>query len=280
MFRQLGSWMTAGALALAAVTGVAPAAAGILDDIKARKEIVLGTEAGYAPFEFVKDGKIIGYHADILELVMKDLTAQGVKVTQLDVPFQALLAGLQGKKFDAVVTALFATEERARRFAFTVPTAVATATVITRADTTSITKPEDLSGKVVGAPQGTRYLAAAKALSEDLAKKGRAPMKEIREYVGYAEIYPDVENGRLDATLNGLPNALYLMKQQPGRYKTAGTLGEQTYFSWATRKEDQELAGYFSERILALKRNGTLKELQIKWFGGPMDVPDQVVYAK
>jgi polar amino acid transport system substrate-binding protein len=279
MNRQLGSW-TAAAVALAAAAWAAPAAAGILDEIKAKKEIVIGTEAGYAPFEFVKDGKIIGYHADILDLVMKDLTSQGVKVTQLDVPFQALLAGLQGGKFDAVVTALFATEERARRFAFTVPTAVGTATIITKADNGSVTKPEDLSGKVVGAPQGTRYLAAAKALSEELARKGRAPIKQVREYVGFAEIYPDVENGRLDATLNGLPNALYLIKQQPGKYKTAGQLGEQTFFSWATRKEDQELADWFSQRILALKKSGTLKELQQKWFGGPMDVPDQVIYAK
>src|SRR5512145_2804270 len=95
--RTLGCWLAAAALALA---GATPAAAGILDDIRARKEIVVGTEAGYAPFEFVKDGKIVGYHADIFDLVVKDLEAQGVKVTQLDVPFQALLAGLQGKKFD------------------------------------------------------------------------------------------------------------------------------------------------------------------------------------
>lgn len=277
MRKTLGCWLAAAAMTLAAAL---PAAAGILDEIKARKALVVGTEAGYAPFEFVKDGKIIGYHADIFDLVMRDWRSQGVTVTQLDVPFQALLAGLQGKKFDAVVTALFATEERARRFAFTVPTAVGTATIITRADNAAVASPDDLSGKVVGAPQGTRYLAAAKGLSEDLARRGKAPIKEIREYVGFAEIYPDVENGRLDATLNGLPNALYLIKQQPGKYKTAGQLGEQTFFSWATRKEDQELADYFSQRILALKKDGTLKELQIKWFGGPMEVPDQVVYAK
>lgn len=280
MTGQLGSWMTVAAVAFAAAFVAAPATAGILDDVKARKELVVGTEAGYAPFEFVKDGKIVGYHADILQLVMKDLTSQGVKITQLDLPFQALLAGLQGKKFDLVATALFATEERARRFAFTVPTAVGTATVITRANNGDVNRPEDLAGKVLGVPQGTRYLAAAKTLSDDLARTGGKPLKEIREYVGFAEIYPDVENGRLDATLNGLPNALYLIKEQPGKFKTAGTLGEQTFFSWATRKEDQELADWVSQRILALKKAGTLKALQVKWFGGPMDVPDQIVYAR
>lgn len=86
-----------------------PAAADILEDIVSRRSVVVGTEAGHAPFVFVKDGEIVGYHADLFDLVMADLRARGVQVTHPDVPFRALLAGLQGKKFDAVVTALFAT---------------------------------------------------------------------------------------------------------------------------------------------------------------------------
>ena len=83
--------------------------AGLLDDIKKKKEIVIATEAGYAQFEYVEGGKIVGYHADILALVMKDLTDQGVKINQLDLPFASLLAGLQTKKYDMIATALFGT---------------------------------------------------------------------------------------------------------------------------------------------------------------------------
>ena len=140
--------------------------AGLLDDIKKRKEIVIATEAGYAPFEYVEGGKIVGYHADILALVMKDLTDQGVKINQLDLPFASLLAGLQAKKYDMIATALFGTDERAKRFAFTVPTAFGTTGIVTRADNAAITKPDDLDGKTVGAPQATKYLDQMKALSE------------------------------------------------------------------------------------------------------------------
>lgn len=249
--------------------------AGLLDDIKKRKEIVIATEAGYAPFEYVEGGKIVGYHADILALVMKDLIDQGVKINQLDLPFASLLAGLQAKKYDMIATALFGTEERAKRFAFTVPTAFGTTGIVTRADNAAITKPDDLDGKTVGAPQATKYLDQMKALSEEFKKKGGKGIKEIKEYAsGFTEIYADIENGRIDAAPNGMPNLAVLMKQQPGKYKLAGQVGDPTYFAWATRKEDQDLLEYLNSQMLKLKKAGTFGELQKKWFGFTMDLPD------
>lgn len=264
-------------LAGAAVVGLlAPdSRAGLLDDIKKRKEIVIATEAGYAPFEYVEGGKIVGYHADLLALVMKDLTDQGVKINQLDLPFASLLAGLQAKKYDMIATALFGTEERAKRFAFTVPTAFGTTGIVTRADNAAITKPDDLDGKTVGAPQATKYLDQMKALSEEFKKKGGKGIKEIKEYAsGFTEIYADIENGRIDAAPNGMPNLAVLIKQQPGKYKLAGQVGDPTYFAWATRKEDQDLLEYLNSQMLKLKKAGTFGELQKKWFGFTMDLPD------
>jgi polar amino acid transport system substrate-binding protein len=260
-----------------AVLGLATpdARAGLLDDIKKKKEIVIATEAGYAPFEYVEGGKIVGYHADMLALVMKDLTDQGVKINQLDLPFASLLAGLQAKKYDMIATALFGTEERAKRFAFTIPTAFGTTGIVTKAGNASITKPDDLEGKTVGAPQATKYLDQMKALSEALKKKGGKGIKEIKEYAsGFTEIYADIDNGRIDAAPNGMPNLAVLMKQQPGKYKLAGQVGDPTYFAWATRKEDQDLLEYLNTQMLKLKKAGTFAELQKKWFGFTMDLPD------
>src|SRR2546430_2087955 len=81
-----------------------------------------------------------------------------------------------------------------------VPTAYGTTGIVTRADNTAIGKPEDLDGKVVGAPQATKYLDAMKALSEEFKKKGGKGLTEIKEYAsGYTEIYADIDNGRIDA---------------------------------------------------------------------------------
>jgi polar amino acid transport system substrate-binding protein len=255
--------------------GVRDSHAGLLDDIRRKKEIVVATEAGYAPFEYVEAGKIVGYHADLMALALKDLVAEGVKVNQLDLPFASLLAGLQAKKYDIIVTALFGTEERAKRFGFTIPTAFGTTGIVTKAGNAAIGKPDDLDGKVVGAPQATKYLDQMKALSEEFKKKGGKGIKEIKEYAsGFTEIYADIENGRIDAAPNGMPNLAVLMKQQPGKFKLAGQVGDPTYFAWATRKEDQDLLDYVNAQLLKLKKAGVFNELQTKWFGFTMTLPD------
>lgn len=96
----------------------------LLARIKEKKEIIIASEARYAPFEFVENGKIVGYDVDLMRYVLKDLP--GVQVKQLDLPFQGLLPGLDTKRFDFVVTAVTVSQERASRFAFTVPVADAT----------------------------------------------------------------------------------------------------------------------------------------------------------
>jgi polar amino acid transport system substrate-binding protein len=110
--------------------------ADMLAKIKAKGEIVIATEARYAPFEMLQDGKIVGYGKDILDEVMKDLP--GVNLKQLDIPFQGILSGLTAGRFDFVVTSLTITEARVRNFAFTLPISTASVTVLKRKGDTRI----------------------------------------------------------------------------------------------------------------------------------------------
>src|SRR5260221_4189920 len=59
-----------GSAAMAGVNLVAigGARADALEEVKKRGTLVIGTEAAYVPYEFVKDGKIIGYDPDIIEI--------------------------------------------------------------------------------------------------------------------------------------------------------------------------------------------------------------------
>src|SRR5690348_18482933 len=84
--RRLG--LGAAAVALAYSTGAR--AAGV-EVIKQRGIANVGTQADYPPFEFIQDGKIVGYDKDLLDAVISDW---GVKLNQLDLPFAGLLTGL------------------------------------------------------------------------------------------------------------------------------------------------------------------------------------------
>ena len=72
----------AGTLALLASIPSQAQDGDLLARIKAKKEIVIGTEARYAPFEYIENGKIVGYDADLMKYVLE--TIPEVKVKQLD----------------------------------------------------------------------------------------------------------------------------------------------------------------------------------------------------
>ncbi|MCG7405717.1 MULTISPECIES: transporter substrate-binding domain-containing protein [Caballeronia] len=263
-----------GALALNAAAPSLAHAEDLLARIKSNKEITIATEARYAPFEYVDNGKIVGYDADLMAYVLKSLP--DVKVKQLDLPFQGLLPGLDAKRFDLVVTAVTVNKDRADHFAFTVPVADATTGVLTRSADTSIKAPNDLNGKVVGSQTGSAQLQALMALDKKLKEAGGPGIKQIKQYVAFDEAYADLAVGRLDAVAQSVANLGPLLKSRPGVFAVLPqTIGPKSYFAWVARKDADSAAllKLFSDGIARANSDGTMKKLQEKWFGSTMDVP-------
>jgi polar amino acid transport system substrate-binding protein len=248
--------------------------ADLLDRIKEKKEIVIASEARYAPFEYVEDGKIVGYGVDIFDKMMTALP--GVKVTRLDLPFQGLLPGLQTSKFDAIITAVTVTAQRFDSYRLSLPIADATFASVKRKGDDTIKGPDDLAGKVIGTQAGSAQLQGAKRFSDALQAKGLKPISDFQTYVDFNEAYADLAAGRTDAVINSLPNLLYLQKQRGDVFEVVlPTFGPKTYFAWAFRKDadSKSLADFFDDQFRALVKNGTIAELQKKWFGFTMELP-------
>jgi polar amino acid transport system substrate-binding protein len=249
-------------------------AADLLDRIKEKKEIVIASEARYAPFEYVEDGKIVGYDVDIFDKMMMALP--GVKVTRLDLPFQGLLPGLQTSKFDAIITAITVTAQRFDSYKLSLPIADATFAVVKRKGDDTIKSPDDLAGKVIGTQAGSAQLQGAKRFSDSLQAKGLKPISDFQTYVDFNEAYADLAAGRTDAVVNSLPNLLYLQKQRGDVFEVVQpTFGPKTYFAWAFRNDadSKSLAEFFDDQFRALVQSGAIAELQKKWFGFTMDLP-------
>ncbi|BCG01536.1 ABC transporter substrate-binding protein (plasmid) [Paraburkholderia sp. PGU19] len=269
-----------GALALVTATPGWSQSDDLLTRIKTNKEITIATEARYAPFEYVDNGKIVGYDADLMAYVLKSIP--DVKVKQLDLPFQGLLPGLDAKRFDIVVTAVTVNKDRVSHFAFTLPIADATTGVLLRNGDTSIKSPDDLNGKIVGSQTGSAQLQALQALDKKLKDAGGPGIKQIKQYVAFDEAYADLAVGRLDAVAQSVANLGPLMKSRPGVFTLLPqTIGPKSYFAWVARKDSDSaaLVKLFSDGIARANRDGTMKKLQEKWFGSTMDVPVDAVPA-
>jgi polar amino acid transport system substrate-binding protein len=270
--RPLAALMAAAALM---VTSLSCSAADLMASVKAKKEIVVATEAQFAPFEFVQDGKIVGYGPDLMHTIMAGMP--GVAVKQMDLPFQGILPGLAGKRFDFVITSVVVTKERNDKFAFTVPIADATVALVKRANDKSIAQLTDISGKVVGSQAGSGQLKALQDYDRQLKASGKPGVKAIREYVSFDEAYADLAAGRIDAVAQSLSNLAPLVKARGDTFAVLKQpLGPKTYFAWAGRKDadSASLVKFFSDGINRAKKSGKLKELQMKWFGFTMDLPD------
>src|SRR5262249_2150704 len=242
-----------------------------LATIKQRGVALVGTQADYPPFEFIQDGKIVGYDKDLLDSI---IAAWGVKLEQIDLPFAGLLTGLMQKKFDFVCTALLILPERAQKLAITLPIASAPVGFWKRKGDAKVKSIDDLSGLIVGAvvpPSGPTALMTA--YNDGLAKSGKAAA-DIKYFQGSTDLSLALLNAQADvwATTSLTMNAQ--LKKYPDKFVLVGNFGEPLYYGWAVRPDDMSLRDAINIELRRLRDSGELERLQQKWFGLTMKIPD------
>jgi polar amino acid transport system substrate-binding protein len=262
------------AAALLATTAIVPAASAetTLERIKRDGRVVVGTEAAFPPFEFVQDGEIVGYGKDILDVVIAEL---GVELEQLDLPWQGILPGLLAGQFDFVATTVSINEERAQRYAYTVPIADGAPWFVKRVGD-DLDSEDDLAGLVVGTQLASSTEPIARALDERLTAEGQG-FAELKLYTSFPDTYVALANGEIDAAMQALPPLAVLVQERPEIFELGGPVAtgvEWTYLSWVTRPEDTDLRDFISSVNLQMRDDGRLAELQEKWFGTTMEIPD------
>lgn len=265
----------AGATSLAVVAIPSTAfAETTLERIRRTGVVTVGTEASLPPYEFIKDGKIVGYGADILAEVVKAL---GVQLKQLDLPFQGILPGLLAGKFDFAATTMNVNADRAKRYAFTYPISGGAPYAVKRKGD-KMQSPADLNGKVVGTQLASGPEPVARAFDVKLKAAGGSGYRELKLFTTVAETYVALANGEVDAAIVGsLNTAALLIKDRPGIFDRLGPVPTDnpfTYSGWVTRAEDTDLRDFISNVIRAMRDDGRLGVLQEKWFGMKMDLPD------
>src|SRR5580658_8172446 len=142
----------AGAMGLLALPAIRTARADTLDEVKKRGTLIVGMEVAYVPYEFFKDGVIVGYDPDIIAEAMPKL---GVKAQLIDTAWNGIIPALYAGKFDCIISAMTITAERARKVLFSMPYADASNVILLRADEGRIKTASDLSGKTIGVQLGS-----------------------------------------------------------------------------------------------------------------------------
>jgi ABC-type amino acid transport substrate-binding protein len=243
-------------MAATAILAVSPPASAqnALEAVKQKGVLVAGSSAEYPPFEYVADGKLVGYDVDMAEEITRRM---GVNVAWEKIDFKGIVAALTAKRVDVLITALTWTPERAERIAFSDPYFDAGIGAITSQSST-IAKVEDLTGRKVGVQLGS---SGERYVRETVGSK----LGQLLTYDSITLAINDLKNGRVDAVVNPLPVLRYAVRNDPGFRYTA--VWDTRVVGINTRLEDKELLAEINRHLRDLKNEGLLARLEAKWFG-------------
>ncbi|MGC8971297.1 MAG: basic amino acid ABC transporter substrate-binding protein [bacterium] len=225
----------------------------IVDEIRARGELVVGSDAAYPPFEFVdKNGNIVGIDIDIAKAIADHL---GVKLRVVNTSFDGIIPALLAKKFDIIISAMTITPERAKQVDFSIPYYNAGQLITVREDDNRIKSEKDLQGKIVAVQLGTTGQFYAESIPG---------IKEIRKFETVDGAFLELKNGRVDAVIADDLTSLAFVKSTKG-LKVINKLLTKEQYGIAVRKEDKALLKEINIVIARLKKEGVIAKLREKW---------------
>lgn len=258
--------LTAVLVSLVLAVGVIAAGCGGGKDDKAvykavlKDEVVVGTEAAFAPFEYYdeKTGKMIGFDVDLIRAVAKEIGYKECTVRHMD--FDALIPAVNSEKADMAISAMTINETRQRVVLFSRPYYKSGLAFIVRKEVNDVTKFEDLKGKIIAVQKDTTGAVYA----EKLKDQGVV----IKAYDTNDRALVELKNGKADAVVCDLPVLQYFLKN--GGDACARLVGEpltSEEYGIAVAKKKPEMEKAVNKALETLKKNGTYDKIYEKWFG-------------
>lgn len=267
-------WMVAGLLSLIVANGFA--AGNALDQIMAAGEIVVSTDANYAPQSFLNEkGELEGFDISVAKEVGKRL---GVKVKFVTPDWDLITAGKWGKRWDLSVGSMTPTAERKQALFFTMPYYSSPAQFGIYKDNKSIKTLEDLAGKRIGVASETtneRYLQHNLVIEDVTVVYPEWKPAEIVTYPTDANEIEDLSLGdglRLDAVFTSRQTLAEAIRNGCGQGCPIKMLGEPPYYEPLcfaldkSRANSETLVKKLNEIIQSMYKDGTLVKLSEQHF--------------
>src|SRR5919206_3173697 len=206
-------------------------------------------------------GKPIGFDLDMANAIGK---LWKVKAKFVKTAFPGLLPGLAAKKCNLVISGIFVTPDRVKKFPAVSYMRSHRALVVAAGNPKKIKGPNDLSGKTVAVQAGTKYEEYLKALNDQFKSDGKAQMN-LQSYPGDEDAVAQILLGRADAVLTQDTSAGSYKQKNPGKLAIGYLFPETDTFGIYFRKSDKKLGTALRSAIKTLKKNGTMKKIAAKY---------------
>lgn len=233
-----------------------------VQSVKNKKELVVGTSADFAPYDFtiVKNGKqkIVGYDMLLAHDIAKEIGVKKVKVVNM--AFPSLINELQDKKVDIVMAGMAYTKQRAKVVSFS--------KVYHNGGQVLLVSPKNKNKYAnIAALKGATLGAQQSSEQETIGKKLKG-VKLVTESSNNT-LFQELQNGSVDGVITGDDTAEAYAKEHPDKYAVANNIkfkyNEKTAGTRvAVRKSDKALLKKVNAAITKDQKNGQLKKLYQK----------------
>ena len=217
--------------------------------------MLVGTEGTYSPFSYHgADNKLTGFDVEIAEAVGKEL---GVKTQFVETKWDAIIAGLDAKRFDVIFNQVGITDERKAKYDFSTPYTITRAALVVRSENQDLKTFDALKGR-----------KSAQSLTSNYAQMAQKYGAELVGTDGFNQSADLVISKRADATVNDDIAYYDYKKQKPDApLKIAATLDDASKNAALIRKGNDSFTQAVNGALAKLTDDGTLSKISNKYFG-------------
>lgn len=219
---------------------------------KSKETLTMGTNASFAPYEYVDDnGKIVGIDAEIAQAIADKL---GMTLEIKDMDFEALVPAVQSGQVDLVLAGMTVSEERKESVNFTDSYAKGVQVIIVT-ENSDIASADDLAGKKIGVQSGT---TGDTYCTDDFGQES------VKQYKDGAAAVAALKNGQVDCVVIDNEPAKNYVASNTG-LKILNTAYADEDYAAAIAKTNTELLDKVNKAIQELKADGKIDEIVSKY---------------
>jgi polar amino acid transport system substrate-binding protein len=248
-------------------------AAKVPDAVKSDGKVLIGTDASYAPNEFLDtDGKtVVGWDVELFNAVAAKL---GLKTEWQSATFDAIIPGVQSGKYEMGISSFTINDERKQQVNMVSYFSAGTQWG-TKTGNPNGVQPDGACGKKVAVQTNTVQDTEDLPKRDEACKSAGKPEITVDRYQRQDQATAAVVSAKDDAMLADSPVLAYAVKQTNGQLELLGDIYDAAPYGYVIEKDQTEFAQAVADAVQALITDGTYKTILDKWGvgAGAIDSP-------
>jgi len=225
--------------------------------------LTYGVAATFPPFEYQKDGVLVGFDIDMIDALGKKLSATP---KPMNMEFQGLIPALLGSRLDLINSAMYINDKRAEQVDFIPYMKIGELIIVKAGNPSGITGRDDsLCGKTISTTLGAIEETYARQDAERCKAAGKAEVI-VQTLPTGPDTVTAVVQGRADAMFTSTPGAAEMLESMAGQIEVAGgEFDSNTSIGMAVRKGDEAMRAAIETALKEIVADGTYDTLLAKW---------------